>query len=54
MCRHLLIDKAFIYPLPKKEQNPDGCYFDKKNGYWLTEESKKTYIFDEKSNKIFG
>ena len=48
---HLLLEKAYIYPLPKTLANLEGCYYDKKKGYWIMEESKSPLILDPKGPK---
>ncbi len=38
MSKHILLEKAFIYPLPKKEPDMAGCIFDSQAGYWKMED----------------
>jgi hypothetical protein len=33
--KHLLLEKAYIYPLPKEEPIMAGCSFDVEKGYWV-------------------
>lgn len=35
MQGHLLLERAYIYPLPKKPSQPDDCTFDHEKGYWV-------------------
>ncbi|MFV9646770.1 MAG: hypothetical protein ACNYWU_13180 [Desulfobacterales bacterium] len=46
MGKHILLDKAFIYPLPKSESNMSGCSFDAQAGYWKIDEDESPCILD--------
>lgn len=47
MKEHLLLEKAFIYPLEKKQPELVGCTFDSKNGYWIINQTGEPYITDK-------
>ncbi len=32
---HILLRKAFIYPLPKEHPNMSGMLYDHKRGFWV-------------------
>ena len=51
MKEHLLLAKAYIYPLPKSEPILDGCEFDDKKGYWINIQNDMPFIFDEKGRR---
>lgn len=51
MKEHLLLQKAYIYPLPKSTLEMDGYQFDCKNGYWVTKVSGRPLVLD-KSNSV--
>lgn len=46
MGKHILLDKAFIYPLPKSEPDMSGCSFDYSAGYWKIDEDESPYILN--------
>jgi len=48
MKQHLLLEKAFIYPLPKEEPVLTGCDFDIEKGYWVMNGSNIPLVFDKK------
>ena len=35
MKTHLLVDRAFVYDVPKKPEDPEGCQYDNRLGAWL-------------------
>lgn len=35
MKNHLLLQKAYIYPLPKEQTSPKDCTYDHQKGYWV-------------------
>lgn len=47
MTKHILLQKAYVYPLPKVEPEMTGCTFDNINGYWYVDSSKNPYINDD-------
>ena len=48
MKQHLLLEKAFIYPLPKEEPKLNGCNFDDENGYWTMDGSNTPFVLDKR------
>lgn len=46
MKEHLLLEKAYIYPLPKSTPDMHGCRFDHPNGFWVMEESGEPLVLD--------
>lgn len=46
MEKHILLDKAFIYALPKSESDMSGCSFDAQAGYWKIDEDESPCILD--------
>ena len=36
MKKHILLEKAFRYPVPIVEPIPQNCTFQEKQGYWTT------------------
>lgn len=38
MSRHVLLDKAFVFPRDKGPQDPEGCVYSREKGLWLREE----------------
>jgi hypothetical protein len=47
MKEHLLLEKAYIYPLKKCKPEMSGCKFDHKNGYWIMEKSGEPVILSQ-------
>lgn len=45
MKKHILLEKAFIYPLPKTQPDMNGCYFDFKAGYWKIDINASPVVF---------
>jgi len=44
---HLLLEKAFVYPLPKEKPHlEECCTYDLTGGYWLIDNSKNPLVFD--------
>lgn len=35
MMNHILLEKAFIYPLPKSDPDMSGMTYDNKRGFWV-------------------
>lgn len=48
MKEHLLIEKAYIYPVPRQQLKVEGCKYDRKNGYWIQEETGEPMVFDRR------
>ncbi len=46
---HILLEKAYVYPLPKEDFVPDECIYDNKRGYWILEKTKRPFILSEYS-----
>jgi hypothetical protein len=46
MKEHLLLEKAYTYPLPKSVPDMQGCKFDQLNGFWIMEESGEPFVLD--------
>jgi hypothetical protein len=46
MKKHLLLEKAYVYPLPKATPETSGYKFDCKSGYWVVEKSGKPVVLD--------
>jgi hypothetical protein len=46
MKEHLLLEKAYVYPLPKSAPVMTGYAFDSKNGYWVKEDSGQPFVLD--------
>lgn len=44
MKRHLLLEKAYIYPLPTKQSSPDGCTFNDNKGYWVYDKTSQPLV----------
>lgn len=38
MKSHILLEKAFVYPLPQCPPDMQGLFFDSKKGFWINEE----------------
>lgn len=51
MRQHLLLEKAYVYPLPKQEPKLTGCNFDYENGYWVMEDTLTPLVSE---NRGFG
>ena len=47
MKRHILLEKAFIYPISKEKPDMSKYVFSKK-GYWVSAEGEKPLILDSK------
>lgn len=47
MKGHLLLEKAYVYPLPKALLEPDGCVYDSKKGYWVLNGTEQPFILSE-------
>lgn len=47
MSYHLLIKKAYKYPLPKQVPNMDGYYYDHEKGYWISKTNNLPVILDK-------
>jgi hypothetical protein len=47
LLKHLLIEKAYEYPLPHKEPTMQGCKYDNVKGYWTYENNNKPVILDK-------
>jgi len=47
MQKHLLLEKAYVYPLSTSRPELKGCEFDYRNGYWVLENSAKPYVLDK-------
>ena len=46
MRQHLLLEKAYLYPLPKSGPDMRGCRFDHKKGFWVMEETGEPFVLD--------
>jgi len=46
--KHILLEKAYIYPSNRDSMTPDGCHYDFANGGWMRREGG-TEIFLVKS-----
>ena len=44
MKDHLLLEKAYIYPLPKEPSPPSGCTFNQNKGYWVFNETGQPLV----------
>jgi hypothetical protein len=44
MENHLLLEKAYIYPLPKDPSPPSGCQFDHNKGYWIHKDTGQPLV----------
>jgi hypothetical protein len=53
MKNHILLDKAYIYPLPKTPLVPTGCIFDNEKGYWVINGSSDPLV-QHKDYPILG
>lgn len=51
MKEHLLLEKAYIYPVEKTYPKMEGCEFDGKKGYWVISDSGVPLILH---NEIIG
>ena len=40
MKNHILLEKAYIYPLPKSKPEMDGCSYKEHLGYWVIDQSR--------------
>jgi len=38
MKKHILLEKAFVYPIPKKKPKLSGYNFSAEKGYWIRED----------------
>ena len=38
MRKHMLLEKAFVYPLPKERPKLSGYSFSSDKGYWIRED----------------
>lgn len=47
--KHLLIEKAYIYALPKEKPQFDGCTFNHRWGYWVNNDNKTPYVLDRRT-----
>lgn len=48
--KHILLEKAYVYPLPKVSFEPEGCSFDNEKGYWVLDGSKQPFVTSEYSS----
>lgn len=48
MKEHLLLEKAYVYPLPKTNPDMEGYEFDNERGYWVEEKSGEPFILDKR------
>lgn len=46
MSSHLLLEKAYVYPLSKLCPDMTGYRFDDTNGYWVIEKTGKPFVLD--------
>lgn len=46
MSNHLLLERAFVYPLPKTHPNMSGYRYDEINGYWVIEKTGEPFVLD--------
>jgi len=44
MNSHLLLEKAYIYPLPEDPTPPDGCTFDVDKGFWVSDTTSQPMV----------
>ncbi len=44
MNNHLLLEKAYIYPLPKDPTPPFGCTFDTDKGFWVSDKNAQPLV----------
>lgn len=49
MKKHILLEKAYVYPLPKVRPEMSEYKFDYRYGYWVTKDSDEPFVSD-KSN----
>jgi hypothetical protein len=52
MERHILLDKAYIYPSPKIPSEPVGCNFNHEKGYWVLNGSSKPLVMQKDHPKL--
>lgn len=49
--QHLLLEKAFVYPLPKEALDIAGYTYNESKGYWVTQGNQAPAILDSKMRK---
>lgn len=47
MGKHLLLEKAVVYPLPKSNPKMEGYFFDDLKGYWVNKQTGAPMMLDE-------
>ncbi|WP_400162901.1 hypothetical protein ACAF76_008315 [Brevibacillus sp. TJ4] len=43
---HLLLEKAYIYPIDREEADLNKYRFDSEKGYWINCETSKAFIME--------
>ncbi|MFB4169924.1 hypothetical protein [Virgibacillus sp. JSM 102003] len=49
--KHLLIQKAFIYPKPKEKPKLEGYTYNEESGYWVSDRDFLPYVMDKRRPK---
>lgn len=44
MKKHILIEKAKSYEIPKDDLFPENCTYDQQSGYWRTNETNEVLM----------
>lgn len=47
MNEHILLSKAYIYPIEAIKPELAGCTFDQKKGYWIVNATGQPYVLDK-------
>lgn len=51
MKKHLLLEKAYIYPLERDEANLSDYLYDTEKGYWLNKETQGAFILEPSARR---
>jgi len=46
MKEHLLLEKAYIYPVPKSTPDMSGFEYDAQGGYWIDSVTKEPFVMN--------
>lgn len=46
MKEHMLLEKAYIYPLPKSTPDMIGFEYDSKKGFWIDVNTKEPFVMN--------
>lgn len=51
MKKHILLENAHVYPLPRKHPQMKGYSYSDEKGYWTSKASLEAYVYNKDEEK---